>query len=344
MVDAKTKLSDVIIQERVVQGTLELLTRDNAPWNSGIYRLDPILQAYTADSGADIIKFPVAKKYQGPSTLINPGETTIYTNKTSMVQQIAPKELRAVAFQEDMVAVNKSGIDFNVQLVNDLSNYWPEEFQRHGLSRADRVFASTAGAAYVNNISEATLSEDRKIDSAAMQDTTKKLGIGRQELGFMVVHPDISVELSKQDDFMLVADSEGRQFLNTYKGLRVIESEEVGPWKIDSETGLYELVDGEKVRAESANAEDIYNTYFFKPGAFAYGVARPYGITPLESQSVPELTSEKVFSRLAVTMHLNGSSFTSSTVNEANLLNATNWDIVVTKKRDFSACLLQTTL
>lgn len=321
MVDQITSLADVIEPEVVVPAILEVLTRDDAPWNSGIFYNDQTVQAFVGAGGSDIIEFPFIKKFTGDPTLLNEGQVTIETDKTSQAKQVAAKEILGVGFQQDMVAVNKSKVDFNQVLINDLPGYWAETLQGRAITRAETIFASTAGTSYVNDISGASLTEDQKIDSEAILDTTELLGIGRKDIGFMVVHPKVASALNKQDDLTFYRDSDGRKFLDTYKGIRVVESEDVG--------------------TSGEGADIVYNTHFYKAGAFAYGVARPFGINPLEPKSNPQNSTQEVYSKLASVVHLGGTQYTASSVTDANLIDTTKWDIVVTKARDFPAVMLK---
>jgi len=321
MADQITSLSDVIKPEIVVPAILEVLTRDDAPWNSGIFYNDPTVQAYVGEGGSDLISFPFTKKFTGDPTLLNEGQQTIETDKTSQAKQVAPKEILGVGFQQDMVAVNKSKVDFNQVLINDLPGYWAETLQQRAITRAEKVFGSTNGAAYVKDISGETASEDQKIDSEAILDTTELLGVGRKDIEFMVIHPKVSTALNKQDDLTFYRDSEGKKYLETYKGITVIESEAVG--------------------TSGSGADTIYNTHFYKRGAFAYGVARAFGITPLETKSNPQTSTQEVYSKLASVVHLGGTQFTATSVTATNLADSTKWDVVVSRARDFPAVMLK---
>ncbi len=321
MTDAITSLSDVIKPEIVIPAVLEVLTRDDAPWNSGIFANNPVIQSYVGEGGSDIIDFPFTKKFTGDPTLLNEGQQTIETDNTSQDKQVAAKELLGVGFKQDMVAVNKAKVDFNQTLINDLPNYWAETIQGRAITRAETIFSSTTGADYVNDISSETLAEDQKIDSEAILDTTELLGLGRKDIGFMVVHPKVASALNKQDDLTFYRDSEGRKFIDTYKGIRVVESEDVG--------------------TSGSGTDTVYNTHFYKTGAFAYGVARAYGIPALETKSNPQTTTQEVYSKLATCIHLEGTKYGASSVTATALGTASNWSVIVTKARDFTACMLK---
>jgi hypothetical protein len=157
-------------------------------------------------------------------------------------------------------------------------------------------------------------------------DATQKLGDMKTRLTAIAVHSAVESDLNKQDEIAFVPDSEGREMISTFKGMRVIMDDDL-PAR-DGDT------DG-----------TVYTSVLFGAGAIARGFASlntplrgGFGTQAVEWSRVTLNHDDVLVNRRRHILHPRGIQWTNSSVaadggpTDAELEAAANWTQVFESK------------
>jgi hypothetical protein len=240
--------------------------------------------------------------------------------------QIGVRNVRGKSWKSSDLAAELAGSDPMQAIARSTGRYWVRDMQKVLIQVIKGLFA-TGGPLVSSHASGGTgtaLTPDALIDAIA------KLGDAGEELTGVFMHSATYYALMKQDLIIPASTtsqldtrlSEQRLEKGTYLG-RPVFVDDTLPVDAGAGTG-------------SGSGKNVYSTYFFGPGAFAYATAPAK--TPLETDRDSLKGIDFLINRTHYLVHPNGLSWTGTAAanspSNAELATGTNWTKVFTDNRN----------
>lgn len=303
-------------------------------FRSGIVAMNDAISAEFAKGGRTIT-IPHFSDLTGDSEILS-DVTGLTAANLGGGSQIGVRNLRGRAWQSSDLAAELAGDDPMLAIARRTGEYWMRDTQAVMISILNGLFGA-AGALTATHSAGGT---GVQLDQTAMIRAIATLGDAGQDLSAVAMHSAAYYKLI-ENDLIVPAGSTAqidsrvsaeRAEFGTYLGRPVIVDDTL-PVDTGAGTG-------------SGSGEDVYNTYFFAPGAFVYSEILPK--TPVETDRDVLRGIEVLVNRKEYLLHPVGVSWTGTAAGNAptNVEYATpgNWTKAFTDDRNIKIVELKTYL
>ena len=326
---AEVRVGDVVVQtpqfdSLIAQRTLE----QNAFYNSGIIRTDPVLDAHVSSGLGNVITMPF---YNALDTTVEPNISNDDPNDIVQPQNIdqSSQMARKIAVNQhwksmDFVPTMNAQSDPIDVITSQIGDYWNNVLSRYLISMCVGVYEDNAANDNGDMIYDGTGVGTGEIQPTFIPRTRQTKGDRKRDFTSLAVHSEVYENMEEQELISFVRFSGQNTLFPMYNGLFIVEADEMP-----------------KVGAN-------FLSVMFGPGAFLFGNGAPKRPS---SNSVEELVgggagAELVQSRREFGLHPDGWNFTGTptgaSATRAELEPATAWDRVFDRKRVNMAFLLTT--
>lgn len=310
-----TQLSDIVKPEIYGNYTNEPSVELNALFQSGVIVTSQLLQS-KANSGGQTINLPFWKDLSKTEPNISSDDPAEEATplKVQGAKQVARISHLNQAWSTMDLATEISGSDPMGSVRARLNQYWAEQFQRRLVATIQGVVADS-----VANHSSDLIKDDSALafNASGFLAAAQTLGDHKGMLRSLVVHSEVQRVMAENDLIQYLPDSSGNFILPTYKGLQLIQDDEVN----EPSAGVYDC---------------------YLVGAGAIGSAAGTPAMPLEVERGALKGngggSENLVSRVTPIVHPFGYAWSDSTVagdspTLAELKLADNWTRVLTSRK-----------
>lgn len=218
---ANTLVSNIVLPTEFARYVADQATLKSNLFNSGVIANVPGL----AITKGSVVNMPFIKQLARGATPLS--DSTPLTKKavaTDVMSAIVHN--RGDAWGVNDLAAGYAGEDLVGYIADQLSQYWADEYQAQVIATLKGVMGAASMASHVH---DATAVGDGKWSVDGFISARYKLGDARSKLGAILV-PSSVVALMEKDDNNLsrAKNSEGNE-ITTYRGLTVIEADEIVP-------------------------------------------------------------------------------------------------------------------
>ncbi len=271
---------NVIVPSIFTPYAIERTAELSAFWQSGVVDTDPQFAALATGAGKTIDMPFWQDLGSGGSSQIVSASTPATTKKIVASQDVATIHERQDAWSDNDLAGIYAGSDPATTVGDLVAAYWMRDMQHMLLSSLIGVFdsASLSGLNQLDNYlpSGSTFTDANFLNGRTFIDGKQTLGDAAGKLQAIGMHSEVESSLRKNDLIDFIPDSEGKLTIAVFQGLRVI------------------VDDG--LTVATINSANVYSTYLFGLGAFAYGVGRKD--IPIKAR--PGSTWEVEFDRISL--------------------------------------------
>jgi len=328
---AVTKITDVVVPEVFDPYVTNAILEKSAIINSGIAVTDPRMNEFLR-GGGQTINLPFWNQIttsDAANVSSDDDGSSSTAKKLTAGKNIAIRHGLNQSWSDMDLATTLAGSDPMLALGDQVAGYWDIRSQARLVRSLVGVIADNVAndsGDMVNDIYSATPTDANRFSAEAAIDAWATMGDRWEEVVAMSMHSLTYFHLQKLNLIDFVPDSDQKTMVPTYQGKRVIVCDE-------------NYVDG------SSPAK--YYTFFYGTGAVAF--ANEPGKNPSEVDRTPAAGDgggqETFFSRQQFVVHPQGFQFTSASLagqspTLAELIDATNWDRQVERKRVRIACLI----
>lgn len=310
-----------IWEKYIIEKTAEL----SAFGESGVVASSPRLDALASGAGLTVnMPFWQDLSVSGARQLMNAdGTTPLVINGIGSDKDIAVIQMDAEVWGANLLAELEYGSDPMEATTQLIAGYWARRDEQQVIASAKGVFASAGMAASVNDIGVADVvnaSDVTRLNGHTFVDSLGKLGDRADRLTVIAMHSATEASLRKLDMIDYVPESEGKPFIRTFQGRRVVVDDNMP-------------VDG-----------SVYTSYLFGPGAFGRGqkpltgmaLKGGFGSQGLEYGRTPLASSEFLINRRRYILHPRGVKWigtaAGSSPTDLELAVGTNWELVYERK------------
>jgi len=325
MANEITKILDTITPEQYTKYTNWYAEQHSAFIQSGILVPTPSLdQMITA--GGLLVTMPEWSKTSLTDQVLDE-DKALETGKTSAKKQVAPVLYRGTGAAYTDLSAIVAGSNPATQILNDFGVYTIESDQQILQSIIKALFAKgtgqNKGALTDSHVSDQSAAANPVISPEMVIDARSILGTSRGKLSVIALHSKVKAELEKQNTHTkhYIPASESKLDFDTYLGMRVVEDDALVP-----------------------DADGVYDTYLYSPGAFGRNTATPSDMVTYEPDRDKAKGNNMLYVRRARVIHPFGLSFEDQQVSELTPTNADlalprNWKKVREDKKIGLICL-----
>lgn len=309
---AGTTISDVIVPELfnpyVIRRTMEL----SAFFQSGIITTNAEFSKLASEA-ARTHNMPFFEDLTGDAQPIIEGKTIDFQGISSN-KDVSTTIMRQQKWSATSLSAALAGSD-PMRAIGDLvAAYWARQYQKELINILSGVFAADSMADHVLDLS-ANSGKAACISASAVIDALQLLGDAQDQLTAVAMHSATKAYLKKQNLITTERDSTSVEF-DTYQGRRVI------------------VDDG------CPEADGVYTTYLFGPGAIAFGEGNPPAFVQTETDRDPDTGAgvNMLYNRHCFIMHPRGVAWQNAsranveTPTREELALGTNWKRVYESK------------
>jgi len=325
MANEITKILDTITPEQYTKYTNWYAEQHSAFIQSGILVPTPTLDQMIISGGVSV-NLPEWTKTSLTDQVLEE-DKALETGKTKATAQIAPVLYRGTGASYTDLSAIVSGSNPATQILNDFGVYTIESDQEILQSIIKALFAKGTGQnkgilldSHVSDQSDATTNV---ICPEMVIDARSILGTSRGKLSVMAVHSKVKAELEKQNvqtkHFIPASDS--KSGFDTYLGMRVVEDDALLP-----------------------DANGVYDTYLYAPGAFGRNTATPSDMVTYETDREKSKGNNMLYVRRSRVIHPFGIAYVGTLSNDVTPTNvelaaAKNWKKVREDKKIGLICI-----
>lgn len=328
---AVTKLADVVVPEIFDPYVTNQVLEYSSIIQSGMAVQDGTMNEFLRGGGQTInLPFWNQLSMSDEANISTDDETSSSTpKKMTAGKNIAIRHGLNQSWSAMDLASTLAGSDPMMALGNQVAQYWEKRSQARLVRSLIGVIADNVAndsGDMVNNIYSATPTDANRFSAEAAIDAWATLGDRWEEVQAMSMHSLTYFHLQKLNLIDFIPDARGETMIATYQGKRLIVNDE---------------------NFVSGDTPAKYYTFFYGNGAVAF--ANEPGKVPSEVERDPEKGDgggqETLYSRQQFVIHPQGFQFTSTSLAKqsptlAELIDATNWDRQVERKRVPIACLI----
>lgn len=258
MANEKIKVEDIIIPDVFERYVIERTAEVSRFYSSGIVQMDADFATLAAGPG-QTVEMPFWRDISGGRQLLS-DTNAIETRKIGTAQDIARIHNDANAWSVNLLAGLLSGEDGMDAIIQLVGEYWAREDETMLVSSLTGVFAAfdaESGDPNLSKIASESISAtdiDSALNGTTFNNAKQKLGDAKERLIAIAMHSETENDLLNNDQIEFTPDSEGKEMIKTFKGLRVI------------------MDDGLPKRAGTTDGF-VYTSVLFGPGAFGAGKA-----------------------------------------------------------------------
>lgn len=328
---AKTKVEDVFVPEVWEQYFIERTAELAMFYESGIVQRAPEFDALASGPGT-AIEMPFWNDISGERQIIH--DTNPFTvNKITASKDRARIHNDGNSWSTTLLADLLAGDDGMDAIVELVGQYWARVDEEMLVATVNGVLAefdSITGDPNLLKIASedyAGTSADTVLNGETFIDGKQKLGDRKDRIVAIAMHSEVEADLLKQQLIEFVPDADGREFMETFQGLRVIKDDDLP-------------------KRDGVTSGSVYTTVLFGEGAIARGLASlddpvegGFGTDGVERSRVPLNHDAVMINRRRHIMHPRGVRWDGNSVaNEnggptnAELEMAANWTKVYEAK------------
>lgn len=260
--NAETLVADLsVVPEVFLPYSVEQTAVQSQLIQSGIIEMNPDFAARAdvgfdqpATRGGQFTSMPFWQDLQGDDEVIS-DTGSLTTAKLSSSADLAVIHNRAKAWSDnDMVGI-VGGSDPSKAVEQLSGKYWERMLQKQSLAMLKGIFASSTMASNSLDIylaSGSSFTADNYLTPNSFIDGKQKLGDQKERLTAIIMHSQTEAALEKQNLIVYVPGTQQGTLVKTFGGKQVI---------ID-----------DTMTIEVINSANVYSTFLFGQGAFAYGV------------------------------------------------------------------------
>lgn len=303
MADKVTKLADIVVPAVWAAYIRRQILEKSTIITSGIVRHDPKLDQIVRGGGS-VLDMPAWNALDGEDQVFD-FDTKIETDKITAHVERAVVLTRAKAWAAHQLSAFFAGDKPMEAIGAQVGQWWTLREQVILLNVLKGVFDSPS-------MSDLILTAATPLDADMVLDSKQLLGDRDSNLTAIMVNSAVYTSLQKQGLIELLPDVKGHPALPTYLGYRVIYND---------------------LLAKDGDGNHV--SYMFGEGAISRSRVAPYGVTEVSTKYDDDYSTEKLYNRTALVMHVNGMSWVNpndARPSNADLANGAFYNRVVEKK------------